>query len=165
MQAAPAGAPAGPPPFRFEPSHGRVEGAAFSAAFKFLATVLVGGCIGWALRLWLHGHLGEGIGPNLAWFLAALAMMAWTWWAIVRSRTSVDATELRQTWIWTKRMELRDLAYGKLVRVPGLDWLIAPRLYVRTLMGKFAVFYVSDRRLLAECERLVAELQAFRSLR
>lgn len=156
----------GPPPFRFTPTtEGGLEGPAFGTAFKFLVTVLVGGCIGWTIRLWWRGALGEGIGVNLGWFLAALAMMAWTWWAVIRSRTRIDATGLRQTWVWTKRMEVRDLAYGKLIRVRGLEWLIAPRLYLRTLMGKFAVFYVADPRLTAESERLLAELKTFRGLR
>jgi len=44
----------------------------------------------------------------------------------------------------------------------GLDWLIAPRLYLRTLPGKFAVFYLADPALLAESQRLVRELKAFR---
>ena len=51
---------------------------------------------------------------------------------------------LHQSWVWDKKMELGELAYGKLIRVRGLDWLIAPRLYVRTLVGKFAVFYAAD---------------------
>ena len=46
-----------------------------------------------------------------------------------------------------------------------LDWLIAPRLYVRTLLGKFAVFYAADPSMLAEFERLLAELKAFRGFR
>jgi len=39
---------------------------------------------------------------------------------------------------------------------------MAPRFYVRTLMGKFAVFYVSNADVQAECERLRTELAAFR---
>jgi len=49
--------------------------------------------------------------------------------------------------------------------VRGLEWLIAPRLYVRTLMGKFAVFYASSPEMVAEFERLVSELKTFRSIR
>ncbi|KQT08708.1 hypothetical protein [Ramlibacter sp. Leaf400] len=160
----PLAGPLGPPPFRFVPSREpAVEGTAFSLPFKLLATVLVAGCIGWAARLWLQGRLGAQFSVNHAWFAAALVMMAWTWWAVVRSVTRIGADELRQTWVWTKRMELRELAFGKLIRVRGLEWLVAPRLYVRTLGGKFAVFYVADRQLLAESERLVAELRAFRN--
>lgn len=140
-----------------------LRGAAFSVPFKLLASAVVAGCVGWLLRLWSHGRLGDGVSVNLAWFLGALALMAWTWWAIVRSVTTLDGRGLHQTWLWDKRMAFDDLAYARLIRVRGLDWLVAPRLYVRTLLGKFAVFYAADPALTAECERLVRELQAFRS--
>jgi len=149
----------GPPPFRFTPSQGpSMQGPAFSRFFKVLATALVLGTSYWFLRLWLDGKVSGGAVSILTWFLAALAMMLYTCWHILRSVTTIDAHELRQTWVWQKKMELRELAYGKLVRVRGLEWLIAPRLYARTLMGKFAVFYAADAVMLAEFERLVSEL-------
>lgn len=165
MHEPPSPAPLGPPPFRFTPRPAAVRGTAFSAPFKLLASAVVAGCAGWLFRLWSHGRLGDGLSVNLAWFLGALVLMAWTWWAIVRSVTTLDARGLHQTWLWDKRMPLDDLAYARLIRVRGLEWLVAPRLYVRTLLGKFAVFYTADPRLTAECERLVAELEAFRGLR
>jgi hypothetical protein len=152
----------GPPPFRFAPSQGpAMQGPAFSVAFKALASFLVFGCMAWFANLWLQGQARTGT-TGFAWFLAALMLMLYTWWCMVRSVTTLNATELHQTWVWHKKMELRELAYGKLIRVRGLDWLIAPRLYVRTLMGKFAVFYAADPAMVAEFERLVAELRAFR---
>lgn len=154
----------GPPPFRFElPGGNALQGPAFSPAFKAIATVLVAGTTGWFIQLWLAGKVSGGTVSILSWFLAALAMMGYTWWCIVRSVTRIDSQLLSQTWVWDKKMELRELAYGKLIRVRGLEWLIAPRLYVRTLMGKFAVFYAADPRLIGEFERLVAELKAFRN--
>jgi hypothetical protein len=59
-------------------------------------------------------------------------------------------------------MAYGELAYAKLMRIRGLEWLVAPRFYVRTLVGKFAVFYVTDATVIEECERLSAELKAFR---
>lgn len=155
----------GPPPFRFTPSYGpSIEGPAFSWSFKALVTALVFGMVIWFVQLWLTGKVSGGLVSILSWFLAALAMIIYTWWCMVRSVTTLNTQELRQTWMWLKRMELRELAYGKLIRVRGLEWLIAPRLYVRTLMGKFAVFHCADPRMLAEFERLVAELKAFRAM-
>jgi hypothetical protein len=156
----------GPPPFRFTPAAGPfIEGPAFSVVFKVLALALVAGSAVWFVRLWIDGKVSGGAVSILTWFLAALAMMAYTGWWILRSRTRLDSQALQQSWMWHKKMELRELAYGKLVRVRGLDWLVAPRLYVRTLTGKFAVFYAADPRLIAEFERLVAELRAFRELK
>lgn len=141
-----------------------VEGPAFSLPFKLLATVIVGGCAFWLAQLWSVGALGSAKTGGLGWFIAGMALMAWTWFAILRSRTRLDAKGLYQRWIWDKQMALDDLAFGKLIRVRGLDWLIAPRLYVRTLVGKFAVFYAASPELIAEFERLVAELKQARRL-
>ena len=119
-------------------------------------------------RLFQAGKLtpeGLSTAAALGWPIAALAVMGYTWWHIQTSKTSVDSQALLQTWMWNKKMELRELAYAKLIRVPGLDWLIAPRLYVRTLLGKFAVFYCADPVMLKEFERLLLELQAFRGFR
>ena len=62
-------------------------------------------------------------------------------------------------------MEVGELAYGKLIRVRGLDWLIAPRLYVRTCSGSSPCSTLPIRSMLAEFERLIAELKAFRGFR
>lgn len=152
----------GPPPFRFTPSAPLpLRSAAYSLPFRVLATVLVFGAAAWLVLLWRSGKLGSG--SSLAgWFVAGEAMMLYTWWCIVRSVTTLAGDEIRQTWMWTKRMELRELAYVRVIRVRGLDWLIAPRLYARTLLGKFAVFYAAEPQMVAEFERLAAQLAAFR---
>ena len=83
----------------------------------------------------------------------------------MRSATRIDSSGLYQSWLWDKHMDLRELAYGKVIRIRGLEWLIAPRLYVRTLMGKFAVFYAASPAMISEFDRLAAELKAFRNQR
>ena len=154
----------GPPSFRFNPADSQpLQGPAFTVCFKLLATAMLFGTAGWFVHLWLGGKVTGGLVSILSWFVAALLLMLFTWWSIVRSVTRLDAAQLQQTWMWHKKMDLRDLAFGKLIRIRGLDWLIAPRLYVRTLEGKFTVFYAADPRMLDEFERLVAELKAFRS--
>lgn len=155
----------GPPPFRFVPgAAAKKSSPAFSLPFKLLATVVVAGCSAGLLHTWLSGRT-VGVSAGGGWFIGGLLLMLYTWWHILKSATYIDEQGLHQTWVWDKHMELRELAYGKLIRVRGLDWLIAPRLYVRTLMGKFAVFYASSPAMIAEFERLVSELKAFRSQR
>jgi len=66
----------GPPPFRFAPLHGFVEGPAFSMPFKGVATILTLTAAGWFFKLWLEGKAAGGTVSILAWFVAALAMMA-----------------------------------------------------------------------------------------
>ncbi len=151
----------GPPPFRFTPNALVASSPAFSLPFKLLATVIVFACAAGFVQTWLGSRSAGGGG----WFIAGLALLLYTWWHILRSATHIDQAGLHQTWVWDKHMELRELAYGKLIRVRGLEWLIAPRLYVRTLMGKFAVFYAASPDMIAEFERLVSELKAFRSVR
>ena len=154
----------GPPPFRFNPAGNQpLQGPAFTPFFKLLATAMLFGTAGWFVHLWLGGKVVGGFVSILSWFVAALLMMLFTWWSIVRSVTQLDTAQLQQTWMWHKKMDLGDLAFGKLIRIRRLDWLIAPRLYVRTLEGKFSVFYAADPRMLDEFERLVAELKAFRA--
>ncbi|WP_255593686.1 hypothetical protein [Acidovorax sp. sic0104] len=149
-------------PFRFAPKDGEVVGAAFSPTFRAFATVIVGGCTLWFAQLWSRGALGSGVSNGTGWFIAGLALMAWTWWSIMVSRTRITPSGLHQRWVWDKSMAFDDLAYVRLIRVPGLSWLIAPRLYVRTLAGKFTVFYGATPQLMAEFERIGAELKAFR---
>jgi hypothetical protein len=153
-----------PTPFRFTPlteSGAPLHSPAFSMPFKVFASAMVALVALWMLQLLRSGQLDQGL-ATLGWFGAALAMMAYTLWHMWRSVTTLDAQRIHQRWVWDKSFELRDLAYAKLIRVPGLDWLIAPRLYLRTVMGKFAVFYAADPTMIAEFARLAKELEAFR---
>ncbi|QHI96578.1 hypothetical protein GT347_00330 [Xylophilus rhododendri] len=151
-----------PDPFTYTPLGGKVEGQAFSRPFQMLATLLVAGCFSWVLRLWLRDAITWG--PGMVWVVAGLAMMAWTWVCVLRSRTVIDGLVLQQRWIWNKRLALGELAYCKVIRMPGLDWLVAPRLYARTLSGKFLVFYGATPALVAEFSRLSRELADFRRM-
>jgi uncharacterized membrane protein (DUF485 family) len=154
----------GPPPFRFQPAAGASAAPAFSITFKILATLIALACAAAFMQAWLLGRFA-GTARAGGWFLAGLALVLVTWVYMLRSRTWLDARGLHQSWVWDKHMDFDDLAYCKLIRVRGLDWLIAPRLYARTLMGKFSVFYASSPAMVSEFERLIAELKAFRKLR
>ena len=155
-------------PFRFQPHPEVLEGAAFSRSFQAITGLIVLGSAYWLLSLWQQGKFGGDTGvaglKAAGWFIVAWALLAWTAWHVLQSRVRIDTRGIHQTWIWDKHMAYDELAYAKLIRVRGLEWFMAPRFYVRTLMGKFAVFYVTDTVVMAECERLSQELQAFRQL-
>jgi hypothetical protein len=159
-------APFGPPPFQFTPQPQPCTCRAFSLPFRLLALVIVLGCAYGLLGAWSSGQLTYGAGTaassGLLWALAAMALLLYTLWCIWTSHTTLSAQGLHQNFVWDKKMELRELAYVKLIRVPGLDWLIAPRLYCRTLLGKFAVFYAADAHMISEWERMRDALRAFR---
>ena len=151
-------------PFQFQPDGAdEVVGRAFSLPFRWLSIGLVGGAAGWGLQLWRSGLLGQPAGSGIYWLIAALALMAITVFYILQSRTSLSSQHLRQSWIWDKEMQVSELAYAKLIRVRGMEWLMAPRLYARSQGGQFATFYSADSQVLAQFERLCAKLSQERS--
>jgi len=150
-------------PFRFKPEfEGSVSGQAFSLSFRVLTVALVAGAAAWGLSLWHSGMLGTKTATGGLWLLSALVLMGITAFYILRSHTSLSAIHLRQSWIWDKEMQVAEFAYAKLIRVRGLEWLIAPRLYVRSQGGKFATFYGSTPEVLTQFEHLCRQLSAIR---
>lgn len=113
----------------------------------------------WTWQMWSQGVL-QATFQSSGWLIAALAMMAYTEWHILRGKTRLTPDALEQNWVWRKRVLLHELAYAKLVRVPGLDWLIAPRLYTRTFGNKLAVLYVTGPAMIAEMQRLEQHVQS-----
>jgi hypothetical protein len=156
----------GPPGFTFASCTTPLVCRAFSKPFCAVAIAIVALCTYGVWSVWSQGQLGSQANPaaatGLYWSLAALALMTYSLWCILTSTTTLTAHSLAQTFVWNKYVALQDLAYCKLIRVPGLDWLIAPRLYCRTVMGKFAVFYAADPAMIAQMQRLRDELDAYR---
>lgn len=149
------------PAFVFPLPEGPLSGPAFSKTFKLIAIAVVLMAWAWSWQLWFLDVLAPTL-QSSGWIVAALALMSYTLWHVLRGRTQLSALAIEQTWVWTKRMELSQLAYAKLVRVRGLEWLMAPRLYTRSFAGKMAVFYTADPALLALFTRLETELRAAR---
>ena len=147
--------------FTFTPTGGRIESSAFSVPFKVLATALIAPAVIWGWQLWSSGTIALTLASS-GWLFAALCLMVYTGWYIFNGKTTLDNITLEQTWVWHKRAELRQLAYVKLIRMRGLEWLIAPRLYTKTYAGKLAIFYASSPAMLVEFERMEAELKALR---
>ncbi len=136
-----------------------ISGKAFSVAFRVLAILLVEGVAWWAYVLWSIGKLGTSLTTSMLWLVAAIILMAITVYYVFRSVTSITATHLKQSWIWDKEMLVADLAYAKLIRLRGFEWLIAPRLYARTHGGKFASFYASTPDVLQQFEKISSKLK------
>ncbi len=136
-----------------------ISGKAFSVAFRVLAILLVEGVAWWAYLLWSNGKLGTSLTTSMLWLVAAIILMAVTVYYVFRSVTSITSTHLKQSWIWDKEMLVADLAYAKLIRLRGFEWLIAPRLYARTHGGKFASFYASTPDVLQQFEKISSKLK------
>ncbi len=132
-----------------------IECAAYSLPLKLIASLLVGALVFAAWRT--AGDLASAAwtAPAKA-SLAAVAIgiaVAYGW--ILASRTSIDATHITQTWLWPKHVRLADVTQAKLIYLPALSWIVAPRLVVRARGRKAAVvFPASGREVLAEFARL-----------
>ena len=134
-----------------DPVWAPVSGPSFPVAVKGLATA-------WMVLLVLFGAaaLSGSSGPAMQaliarswpWLAAGLLVAASGYWGILTSRTSIDGHQIEQRWVWRKRVGLDEITQVKLIRLPGLDWLIAPRLVVRTGFG-LATFHAADPAVLA----------------
>ena len=156
----------GPAPFGYVPESGTLRGAAFSRPYQLLTTFIVLGAAVWLLVLWQQGAFGGDTGleglRQAGWFVLGWCLLAWSGVFVWTSQVRLDERGVFQNWVWDKQQDYADMAMAHLFRVRGLEWLIAPRFYVRSLSGKRTVFYVADPALLEECARMA---QALRSVR
>lgn len=137
-----------------EPAAMRVEGASFSPTMKVLSTMLV---LGLAYGAWqtLQQGAWSQWSSTARWCMGLLmAAVVFGYWGILSSRTGVDGHCIRQSGPWPKQVELAQITQLKLIRVRGLDWLVAPRLVVRCGAFGLTTFHVADAQVLAALKRL-----------
>ncbi len=138
-----------------------VSGPSFPIVVKVLATA-------WILGLLLFGVLAL-TGPSTApvksltsteWgFLGAVAFVIGSgYWGILTSHTSIGDQYIEQTWLWRKRVTIAEISQVKLISIRGLEWLMAPRLVVRTGFG-LTTFHAADPTVLSRF-RLLAHGKA-----
>lgn len=89
----------------------------------------------------------------MAWLLAGLALVFYMGITMLRSKTTLTTDTLSQDWVWEKKVELPQVTYVRLVRIRGIEWLIAPRLLVRAGHGPFKAFHASSPEMWEEFER------------
>lgn len=132
----------------------RVEGPAFPVLIKVMATFMVLALIYWGAAALLQA--GPASLSTGSWLLVggafAITLAAYVW--ILKSRTSIDAIAIEQTWLWKRRVELAEISQAKFIYIPWLSWLLAPRLIVRSGPG-VRVFYSADPRVIAEFTALM----------
>lgn len=87
-------------------------------------------------------------------FLAAVgAVIGSGYWGILTSRTRCNNESIEQTWLWRKQVRLAEITQVKLISVPGLHWLVVPRLVVRTGYG-LTTFHAGDPAVFARFKLL-----------
>ena len=136
-----------------------LESPAFPRLSRWLAVALIVLLALAALRAAPQLLSASWTTSSLLLMLGAGLTIAWLGYWIVFSRTRLEGGTLVQTWIWTKRTRVDQVAQLKLVFVPGLVWLVAPRLLVRQHGGSVQWFQAADVKLLQAFGERVAQQQ------
>ncbi|WP_349743535.1 hypothetical protein [Roseateles cavernae] len=130
------------------------EGPSFPKTTKLLASAMMLALLVWGWRAADEIAGAEmGIG-GFGFLLATFGVLACCYAGMLRGRTSISMTHISQRWLWTKRVALAEVSQAKLIHVPGLNWLIAPRLMVKVRGRGLYTFHIADPAVLALAQRL-----------
>ena len=135
-----------------------VTGPAYGAGFKVFATVLTFGLVTYAISIAMRYPLlqfGFGVKMLLA---GAAFMLAISYYWFLRARTTIDSEGIRQTWMYDKKVEWRDVRGAKMIGIPYLSWLFPPRMVIRT-GNSFTTFNGGSREVLIEFAKISLAFQ------
>jgi hypothetical protein len=136
-----------------------VTGPAYGTGFKVFATILTivlalyGASVAWRFPL-----LSFGFGVEVLLLVAALMLGVSYYW-FLRARTTIDAEGIRQTWLYDKKVQWRDVRGAKMIGIPYASWLFPPRLVVRT-GNAFMTFNGGSREVLVQFAKISLAFQA-----
>jgi hypothetical protein len=135
-----------------------VTGPAYGGGFKLVATLLTVVLLGYGVSIALrYPLLSFGFGVK-ALLLGAGAMLLVSYYWFLRSRTTIDATGIRQSWVIDKRVDWRDMRGAKMIGIPYAGWLFPPRMVVRT-GNSFTTFNGGSREVLVEFAKISLAFQ------
>jgi hypothetical protein len=130
-----------------------VTGPAYGPGFKVMATVLCAVLAGYGTTVALRYPLLQyGIGVQLL-LLGAALMLGVSYYWFLRSVVIIDERGIRQTWMFNRQVEWRDVRSAKMIGIPFFTWLFPPRLVVRT-GNAFATFNGGSKPVLIEFARI-----------
>ncbi len=135
-----------------------VSGPAYGKGFKLFATFITVVLAGYTLNVALRFPLlqfGLGVKALLA---GAGLMLAVSYYWFLRATTTIDSSGIRQTWLYDKKVEWRDVRGAKLIGIPYLSWLFPPRMVVRT-GNAFVTFNGGSQDVLVEFARIALAFQ------
>lgn len=130
------------------------EGPAFTRGVKVLASVLMAALVVYGVQVAPAFIARRSTWPVMLLLLLAFCFIVVCFHEMLTSRTRIDATHIHQTWVSDKRVAVADITQVKLIYVPGLAWLIAPRMVVKTRRPGSTIFHTADPRVLAAFARL-----------
>ncbi len=131
-----------------------IEGPSFSVSLKGLASLSMLALAAAGANMVAQGAWSQMDGSSQWLVGAAMLILVAAYGGILTGRTSIDGQRIRQTGLWAKEVRLADVTQVKLIAVPGLAWLIAPRLVVRAGGLSMTTFHVADQHVLAAVRRL-----------
>ena len=135
-----------------------VSGPAYGAGFKLVATLLTVVLLVYSVSIvWRFPMLSFGFGVK-ALLLAAGVMLGVSYYWFLRARTTIDADGIRQTWLYDKRVEWRDVRGAKMIGIPYASWLFLPRMVVRT-GNSFTTFNGGSQEVLIEFAKISLAFQ------
>lgn len=129
---------------------GAYRGPAFPMLLRVLATLTVSALAVQAARTARTLDLSR-IGPDL-WLLSLLAasVVLGGLLHILMAHTSLEGGLLREAGLWRRQTALHEARRIELLHLPGLAWLVAPRIRVHTARG-ILVFHATHPQLLQHC--------------
>lgn len=138
-----------------------VSGPSYGKGFKLVATVLTVMIVMYAASIgWRFPVASLGLGVKLL-LLGAGAMLLVSHYWFLRARTTIDAAGIRQTWLYDRKVEWRDVRGAKMIGIPYMSWLFPPRLVVRTGVA-FMTFNGGSRDVLIEFAKISLAFQVKR---
>lgn len=135
-----------------------VTGPAYGTGFKIMATVVCVVLAGYGIMVGLRYPLLQyGIAVQLL-LLGAAVMLGISYYWFLRSVVVIDERGIRQTWMFNREVEWRDVRSARMIGIPFLTWLFPPRLVVRTGTS-FSTFNGGCRPVLIEFARISVAFQ------
>lgn len=132
-----------------------VSGASYSLLYRATASVLVIAVLAQGASVMTRGPGIEAFGSTLVWFGLALVALLVTYVMMMRARTMVDATGLRQSGLIERRVDWGDLHTARLA-----GFAFSRRMIVRSTFGQYRVFFAGTPELAAAFERIAAAYPA-----
>lgn len=137
---------------------GEIAGPAYGRGFKVVASLLTLVLLGYGASIaWRFPLLSYGFAVQML-LLCAAALLLLSYYWFLRSRTTIDATGIRQSFVVDKRVDWRDMRGAKMIGIPYCGWLFPPRMVVRT-GNSFTTFNGGSRELLVEFAKISLAFQ------
>lgn len=117
----------------YQVSGNELTAPAYGVGYRLMIAFIVIGLLGWGGKItWNLISADQTNSFFLTWIWLAYFLIGYMGWVLFFSVTTLNRETLSQGWFWRKSIMIHQVSYVKFMRWRGLEWLIAPRLLVRT---------------------------------